>query len=103
MSYTKGKWVDNFFPNHDGYRHSIAVKGGPIIAYLPDCNRDRAEQVDANARLISLAPEMAEWIRIVLLAHETHNCGVTNGEARLCEFYAMQARALLAKIDKGIV
>ena len=92
MTHTKGKWVDNFLPNQDGYRHNIAVKGGPIIALIPDCDRQRAEQVDANARLIAKAPEMMEALREV--------ADLANGQGRLNLMeVAGHARALLSDIE----
>lgn len=50
-----------------------------------------------NARLIAAAPELLEALRRILYAHDTKNIGASMGEAKLCDAYADQARAAIAK------
>ena len=65
-----------------------------------DCGYPRigsVSELDANARLISAAPELLEALERILYAHDSQGNGAAMGEANLCSFYATMARCAIAK------
>ena len=61
------------------------------------CRDGNLPETEANARLIAAAPELLAALERILIAHDTDNCGVVNGEAILSHSFASQARAAIAK------
>lgn len=51
---------------------------------------------EANARLISAAPELLAALEAIIRANDSPP-GATMGQAKVCEAYAQMARAALAK------
>ena len=82
-------------PDHGG-RQLVAdvLFPGAVDMSVFDRNRDLRE---ANARLIAAAPELLGVLQRILYAHDTGNCGVSNGEAVLCPNYAENARDIINK------
>jgi hypothetical protein len=72
--------------------------GAAVIATVAHSDRD---QEAATARLIAAAPAMLAILERILYAHDTGNCGLSNGEAVLCRSYAEQARAAIAQAEEG--
>lgn len=90
-NHTPGPW-------HLGVRPGPMVygsKGQQIADLLADLLPPGENQ--ANARLIAAAPDMLQILQRILRAHESGNNGAFMGEAVLCDAFAMEARAAIAK------
>tara|TARA_R110000765_G_scaffold11789_1_gene37139 strand:+ start:1403 stop:1663 length:261 start_codon:yes stop_codon:yes gene_type:complete len=72
------------------WKSGIYIGNGTIATPTVNSN-------DANARLIAAAPAILAILERILYAHDTGNCGLSNGRAVLCRDYADQARAAIAK------
>ena len=75
--------------------HSIGVNGGPAIAILPDGQRDI---LDANARLIAVAPELLAALR-ELLKHRAPMFSSDEPQATNYQNAVNRARAAIAKAE----
>jgi hypothetical protein len=58
---------------------------------------DTLDEIDANACLMSAAPELLFVLDRILKAHESDNNGIVMGEATLCNHFVMMARDAIAK------
>lgn len=87
--HTPGPWT----VRDDG--HQWAIIGGPP-SYVTGIDKQNHDS-DGNARLIAAAPDLLAVIEAILYAHDTGNCGASQGEARLCRAYAEDAREAIAK------
>lgn len=71
---------------------------GPLICALPETNTKTADEVSANARLIALAPEMAEALQdAARCLSEYRSTGSMAGWDKTLS----QARAILARVNGG--
>ena len=85
--HTPGPWKQELLPV------------GTIDIYGTGANADThiAEVFDAaSATLIEAAPAMLHLLGRIMAAHDSGNNGAVMGEAKLCEYFAAQARALIA-------
>lgn len=74
-------------------RQEVCVMQGNYI--------DGYAEMEANARLIALAPDMAKGLALIipLLAKAMSNAGLEEGEADAADSYIADARALLKKLE----
>jgi len=81
------------------YRVGSDEYGGIALLHDPLAEElGTTDTLEANARAISLVPEMIEAIRLISGSHETGNNGAYNGEAVLCESYASRLRYILKQL-----
>jgi hypothetical protein len=59
------------------------------------------ERTKKYGPMFAAAPAMLAILERILYAHDTGNCGLSNGEAVLCRSYAEQARAAIAQAEEG--
>ena len=69
----------------------------PETKYTAGPSRTASE--DRALRIADAAPELLAALSNILYAHDTGNCGASNGEANLCKAYAEAARHAIAKAE----
>src|SRR6185503_10477868 len=95
--FTKGDWKASKVMNFSGTLVAFIESGDKEVAQLRGCTTGEEEEAEANAALISCAPEMLDIIKAAKVIFENEN-NYPDGTAGYQ--IAKQAKAILSRINK---
>jgi hypothetical protein len=105
MEYTKGNWNIRHYTDSENRLCTIQIGTQPIPPIYPAvANIPLTEYAEANANLISAAPDMYEALKLILKRVETEGSMFQNafksiGQEGLINAFIMEAKRAIAKAE----